>query len=129
MKSTHVAYSLLLVGDNTLSLSQHVMSQCIMHLRHLLQQSFVIEKQPPQVLKTQTKFVATARLLIGGKLNVHMSPPEVRATIISQPQARTLQGWSNDILNNVPQAHHMLETLSNVTGTLMNDRKCTQIII
>jgi len=44
--------------------------------------SFVLEKQPPQVLKTQTKFSATARLLIGGKLNIYMSPPEVKASII-----------------------------------------------
>lgn len=52
--------------------------------------TFIIEKQPPQVLKTQTKFAATVRLLVGGKLNVHMNPPQVKATIISELQAKAL---------------------------------------
>lgn len=58
---------------------------------HLCPRStFIIEKQPPQVLKTQTKFAATVRLLVGGKLNVHMNPPQVKATIISEQQAKSL---------------------------------------
>lgn len=52
--------------------------------------TFIIEKQPPQVLKTQTKFSATVRLLVGGKLNVHMNPPQVKATIISEQQAKAI---------------------------------------
>lgn len=55
-----------------------------------LHSTFIIEKQPPQVLKTQTKFAATVRLLVGGKLNVHMNPPQVKATIISEQQAKAL---------------------------------------
>lgn len=55
-----------------------------------LRSTFIIEKQPPQVLKTQTKFAATVRLLVGGKLNVHMNPPQVKATIISEQQAKAL---------------------------------------
>lgn len=30
------------------------------------------------------------RLLVGGKLNVHMNPPQVKATIISEQQAKSL---------------------------------------
>uniref|UniRef100_A0A7N4NQR3 STAT transcription factor protein interaction domain-containing protein n=1 Tax=Sarcophilus harrisii TaxID=9305 RepID=A0A7N4NQR3_SARHA len=56
----------------------------------LVTSTFIIEKQPPQVLKTQTKFAATVRLLVGGKLNVHMNPPQVKATIISEQQAKSL---------------------------------------
>ncbi|TNN52797.1 Signal transducer and activator of transcription 5A [Liparis tanakae] len=56
----------------------------------LVTSTFIIEKQPPQVLKTQTKFAATVRLLVGGKLNVHMNPPQVKATIISEQQAKAL---------------------------------------
>ena len=52
--------------------------------------TFIIEKQPPQVLKTQTKFAATVRLLVGGKLNVHMNPPQVKAVIVSEQQAKAL---------------------------------------
>ena len=64
----------------------------------------MVEKQPPQVLKTNTRFSCTVRyetcatmhtvvrvviigmhyyrLMVGGKLNIHMNPPEVIATII-----------------------------------------------
>uniref|UniRef100_A0A6I8N877 Signal transducer and activator of transcription 5B n=1 Tax=Ornithorhynchus anatinus TaxID=9258 RepID=A0A6I8N877_ORNAN len=73
----------------------------------LVTSTFIIEKQPPQVLKTQTKFAATVRLLVGGKLNVHMNPPQVKATIISEQQAKALlknestrNDYSGEILNN-----------------------------
>ncbi|XP_078460145.1 signal transducer and activator of transcription 5B-like isoform X1 [Lampetra fluviatilis] len=76
-------------------------------LSALVTSTFIIEKQPPQVLKTQTKFAATVRLLVGGKLNVHMNPPQVVATIISEQQAKALlknentrNESSGDILNN-----------------------------
>ena len=50
----------------------------------------LLEKQPPQVLKTNTRFSATVRLLVGPKLNVHMSPPVVTVSIISEAQANSL---------------------------------------
>jgi len=34
-------------------------------LHNLIQASFIIERQPPQVIKTQTRFGAQVRLLIG----------------------------------------------------------------
>uniref|UniRef100_A0A8C2W1F5 Signal transducer and activator of transcription n=1 Tax=Chinchilla lanigera TaxID=34839 RepID=A0A8C2W1F5_CHILA len=83
--------------------------------------TFIIEKQPPQVLKTQTKFAATVRLLVGGKLNVHMNPPQVKATIISEQQAKALlknentrNDYSGEILNNccVMEYHQATGTLS-----------------
>ncbi|XP_029782908.1 signal transducer and activator of transcription 5A [Suricata suricatta] len=83
--------------------------------------TFIIEKQPPQVLKTQTKFAATVRLLVGGKLNVHMNPPQVKATIISEQQAKSLlknentrNECSGEILNNccVMEYHQATGTLS-----------------
>uniref|UniRef100_A0A9L0IQI0 Signal transducer and activator of transcription n=1 Tax=Equus asinus TaxID=9793 RepID=A0A9L0IQI0_EQUAS len=89
---------------------------------HLCSHStFIIEKQPPQVLKTQTKFAATVRLLVGGKLNVHMNPPQVKATIISEQQAKSLlknentrNDYSGEILNNccVMEYHQATGTLS-----------------
>jgi len=109
--------------DTTLPLNTRLMNQSTHLLRLLIQSSFVLEKQPPQVLKTQTKFTTTARLLIGGKLNVYLSPPEVKASIISQQQARSLTSWHNDLLINVPQAPQMLDSLANITGTLLNDKK------
>ncbi|XP_043910653.1 signal transducer and activator of transcription 5B-like isoform X1 [Protopterus annectens] len=86
----------------------------------LVTSTFIIEKQPPQVLKTQTKFAATVRLLVGGKLNVHMNPPQVKATIISEQQAKALlknentrNDCSGEILNN---SCHM--EYHQATGTL-----------
>uniref|UniRef100_A0AAZ3SE76 Signal transducer and activator of transcription n=1 Tax=Oncorhynchus tshawytscha TaxID=74940 RepID=A0AAZ3SE76_ONCTS len=83
----------------------------------LVTSTFIIEKQPPQVLKTQTKFVATVRLLVGGKLNVHMNPPQVKATIISEQQAKSpliTDIYCLKILNNncVMEYHQATGTLS-----------------
>jgi len=44
---------------------------------YLLFSTFVIVTQPPQVLKTNTRFLAEVRLLIGGKLNIHKTSPLV----------------------------------------------------
>ncbi|XP_048479842.1 signal transducer and activator of transcription 5B isoform X3 [Plutella xylostella] len=59
-------------------------------LSTLVTSTFVIEKQPPQVMKTNTRFTATVRLLVGGQLNVHMTPPRVTVTIIAEPHAQQL---------------------------------------
>ncbi|OQR70404.1 signal transducer and activator of transcription 5A-like [Tropilaelaps mercedesae] len=56
-------------------------------LSNLVCGTFVIEKQPPQVMKTNTRFQATVRLLVGAKLSVHMSSPQVKVSIISEAQA------------------------------------------
>ncbi|GLG97418.1 Signal transducer and transcription activator [Gryllus bimaculatus] len=77
-------------------------------LSSLVTSTFIIEKQPPQVMKTNTRFTSTVRLLVGGKLNVHMTPPQVKVTIISEAQANALlkndkmakSEASGDILNN-----------------------------
>uniref|UniRef100_A0A8B9HX00 Signal transducer and activator of transcription n=1 Tax=Astyanax mexicanus TaxID=7994 RepID=A0A8B9HX00_ASTMX len=58
------------------------------------------QKQPPQVLKTQTKFATTVRLLVGGKLNVHMNPPQVKATIINEQQAKSWGCFQMHSFNN-----------------------------
>lgn len=68
-------------------------------LSTLVTSTFIIEKQPPQVLKTQTRFSSSLRLLVGGKLNVHMSPPTVEANIISESQAK-------DLLHNKNETHN-----------------------
>ena len=88
------------------------------------------------MLKKDSKFTATVRFLIGGKLNVHMSSPLVYATIVSEEQARAIVETkdlvnvvdSGDLLNNTSQ----LEFLS--TGQLMTTfrnmvRKMTPCIL
>uniref|UniRef100_A0A8D8XA37 Signal transducer and activator of transcription n=2 Tax=Cacopsylla melanoneura TaxID=428564 RepID=A0A8D8XA37_9HEMI len=81
-------------------------TQC---LSHLVTSTFIIEKQPPQVMKTNTRFSATVRLLTGSKLNVYMTPPQVKAQIICEGQANALlknekigkSDASGEILNNM----------------------------
>lgn len=59
------------------------------------------------------RFTATVRLLVGGKLNVHMNPPQVKVTIISEAQAnvllqndKLLKGESSgEILNNTGESY------------------------
>ncbi|GFS14650.1 signal transducer and activator of transcription, partial [Elysia marginata] len=78
-------------------------------LSTLVTSTFIVEQQPPQVLKKDARFGAVVRLLVGGKLNVHMNPPQVKATIISESQAKDLlrndmkarDDASGDILNNL----------------------------
>lgn len=41
-------------------------------------------------MKTNTRFTSTVRLLVGGRLNVHMTPPQVKVAIISEAQANAL---------------------------------------
>ncbi|XP_053150008.1 signal transducer and activator of transcription 6 isoform X2 [Hemicordylus capensis] len=57
----------------------------------LVKNSFLVDKQPIQVLKTQTKFQATVRFLLGPQL---LKPPHtsftVTADIVSEKQAREL---------------------------------------
>ncbi|XP_023331191.1 signal transducer and activator of transcription 5B [Eurytemora carolleeae] len=97
-------------------------------LDSLVKSSFVIEKQPPQVLKTNTRFSATIRLLVGTKLNVHMSPPVVTASIISESQANSLlraghtkknrsEYSSGDIVNN-KQTMEYHQSFGQATGQL-----------
>lgn len=43
-------------------------------LSSLVTNTFIIEKQPPQVMKTNTRFTSTIRLLVGGKLNGEHAP-------------------------------------------------------
>ena len=60
-------------------------------LSALVSRTFVIEKQPPQVMKTNTRFPCTVRLLVAGVLNIHMAAPVVYASIVSESQANQLE--------------------------------------
>uniref|UniRef100_A0A3P9QHA5 Signal transducer and activator of transcription n=1 Tax=Poecilia reticulata TaxID=8081 RepID=A0A3P9QHA5_POERE len=51
--------------------------------------SFVVEKQPPQVIKTQSKFSAVVRYLLGESL-VSGQPVTMKAQIINELQARNV---------------------------------------
>ncbi|XP_064396958.1 signal transducer and activator of transcription 5B-like [Halichondria panicea] len=76
----------ILTPDQFTGLTQHLTKQTI----DLIQSSFVLEKQPPQVIKTSNRFSAVARLLVGSKLNIHLGQPEVVVSIINDKQAKSL---------------------------------------
>ncbi|KAM7079936.1 signal transducer and activator of transcription 6 isoform 2-T3 [Ciconia maguari] len=79
-------------------------------LSSLVKSSFLVEKQPPQVLKTQTKFQASVRFLLGPQLlKASAKPYMVRADMVTEKQARelALSAYSN--------------TLSESTGEIMHN--------
>jgi len=80
-------------------------------LSNLVTGTFIIEKQPPQVMKTNTRFTSTVRLLVGGQLNVHMASPNVAVSIISENQA-------NSLLTSPPQSPKRREDYS--SGEILN---------
>uniref|UniRef100_A0AAR2L341 Signal transducer and activator of transcription n=1 Tax=Pygocentrus nattereri TaxID=42514 RepID=A0AAR2L341_PYGNA len=58
-------------------------------LQTLIQSSLVVEKQPPQVIKTQSKFSSSVRYLLGEKM-APGKPVVLKAQIITESQARNL---------------------------------------
>jgi len=67
-------------------------------LSALVTRTLIIEKQPPQVMKTNTRFISTVRLLVAGVLNIHMAAPVVYASIVSETQANLLATASPGVL-------------------------------
>lgn len=97
-------------------------------MRVFLNRTFITEKQPPQVLKIQTKFGVAVRHLLGDKLNVQIHPPEVTCSLISEKQAQglhignrsksTVSSNNNPVLN----SKKALE-FNQVTGKLIGEFK------
>ncbi|XP_037029300.1 signal transducer and activator of transcription 5A-like isoform X2 [Bradysia coprophila] len=76
-------------------------------LQNLIVSGFIVEKQPPQVMKTNTRFAATVRLLTVN-LGIQMNNPSVVVSILSESQSQAqqqnhlkpLDEASGEILNN-----------------------------
>lgn len=51
--------------------------------KNLVCSAFIVDKQPPQVMKTNTRFAASVRWLIGSQMGIHMNPPTVECIIMS----------------------------------------------
>ncbi|XP_075145119.1 signal transducer and transcription activator Stat92E isoform X2 [Haematobia irritans] len=66
--------------------------ELIAHVRQsqqlLVLSSFIVEKQPPQVMKTNTRFAAAVRWLIGPQLGISVNGPQVECIILSEGQAQ-----------------------------------------
>uniref|UniRef100_A0A673IGW2 Signal transducer and activator of transcription n=1 Tax=Sinocyclocheilus rhinocerous TaxID=307959 RepID=A0A673IGW2_9TELE len=68
----------------------HTLQESLTHLlQTLIQSSLVVDKQPPQVIKTQSKFSTTVRYLLGEKM-APGKPVLLKAQIITEAQARNL---------------------------------------
>ncbi|KAL1491221.1 hypothetical protein ABEB36_011852 [Hypothenemus hampei] len=100
-----------------------ILSEVTKLLSSLIMSTFIIEQQPPQVMKTNTRFNTTVRLLVGNKLDIVKLPVHVKVAIISETQANMLimhdkmfKGGdsSGDISNNTcaMEYHHSSRQLS-----------------
>nr|XP_013119389.1 unnamed protein product [Stomoxys calcitrans] len=101
--------------------------ELIVHVRQaqqvLVLSSFIVEKQPPQVMKTNTRFAAGVRWLIGPQLGISVNGPQVECIILSEAQAqrhsaqRTMPDSSNstpassgEIVNNIGNLEYNNQT-------------------
>lgn len=92
--------------DDLLAALPQMHDKVTIELQKLINGSFIFEKQPPQVIKTNTKFSTLLRLLVGNVLSIKISNPVVSAEIVSEVQVqrifqtKTLSGSScGNILN------------------------------
>ncbi|XP_059189086.1 signal transducer and activator of transcription 6 [Centropristis striata] len=78
-------------------------------LQVLIQSSLVVDKQPPQVIKTQSKFSTTVRYLLGEKV-APGKPVVLKAQIINEMQARSVGSMPGDnvgeLINNTAILEH-----------------------
>uniref|UniRef100_A0A8C3AXE9 Signal transducer and activator of transcription n=1 Tax=Cyclopterus lumpus TaxID=8103 RepID=A0A8C3AXE9_CYCLU len=79
----------------------------------LIQSSIVVDKHPPQVIKTQSKFSTTVRYLLGEKV-APGKPVVLKAQIINELQARNLGSVPGDnvgeLINNTAILEHITST-------------------
>lgn len=61
----------------------HLHEQIQIAQKNLVCSAFIVDKQPPQVMKTNTRFAASVRWLIGSTLGIHSNPPTVECIIMS----------------------------------------------
>lgn len=103
-----------LAGDTT---NIGLKEKLIALLTVLVQSSLVVEKQPPQVIKTQSKFSASVRYLFGDKI-APGKPAMLKVQIINEQQARILgQGGLpsdnvGELMNNSAILEHNTTTKS-----------------
>ena len=90
VKQLQILFEKIISNDNTSNDLKQLLECITEALTNLVTGTFIIEKQPPQVMKTNTRFTATVRLLVGGVLNVHMAAPSVSVSIVSENQANQL---------------------------------------
>ncbi|CAO1424827.1 unnamed protein product [Diamesa tonsa] len=85
-------------------------------LVRLVEQTVIIEKQPPQVLIKNKKFSTTIRLLVGDFMFFQQINPSVAVSIVSEEQAQSFENIvENTVLN--------CGKLKNCSGEIKFDKK------
>ncbi|CAI9560091.1 unnamed protein product [Staurois parvus] len=93
------------------ALPTEYLDQIFAGFKSLIISSFLVDKQPPQVLKTQTKFQASVNFMLGSKILSGASKmPVIRAYIITEKKAQDLFGGSS------------IESLNDGAGEIENGR-------
>ncbi|KAG7471825.1 hypothetical protein MATL_G00102120 [Megalops atlanticus] len=85
-------------------------------LQTLIQSSLMVDKQPPQVIKTQSKFSTTVRYLLGEKV-APGKPVLLKAQIITEAQARNLGQLGTIPTENVGELINNTAILEHNTST------------
>ncbi|KQS38711.1 uncharacterized protein Dere_GG15412, isoform G [Drosophila erecta] len=95
MLETFIAHMLAAVKElirvrlvNEESELTHLLEQVQNAQKNLVCSAFIVDKQPPQVMKTNTRFAASVRWLIGSQLGIHNNPPTVECIIMSEIQSQ-----------------------------------------
>ncbi|XP_076133057.1 signal transducer and activator of transcription 6 isoform X2 [Alosa pseudoharengus] len=85
-------------------------------LKTLIQSSMLVEKQPPQVIKTQSKFCTTVRYLLGEKVATG-KPILLRAQIVTEMQARNLGQPGGIAIENVGELINSTAILEHIPSS------------
>ncbi|XP_017048819.1 signal transducer and transcription activator isoform X2 [Drosophila ficusphila] len=80
----------------------HLLEQVQNAQKNLVCAAFIVDKQPPQVMKTNTRFAASVRWLIGSQLGLHNNPPTVECIIMSEIQAQRFVTRGSQMDNSLP---------------------------
>lgn len=80
---SHYKNQLTIEEPNVIDYLPQVLQDLNSLLSNLITSTFVIEQQPPQVLRTNTRFTATVRLLTGNILNIRQNDPKIKVSIES----------------------------------------------
>ncbi|KAH8382090.1 hypothetical protein KR009_001764 [Drosophila setifemur] len=75
------------LSNDDIELAQ-LLDQVQISQKNLVISAFIVDKQPPQVMKTNTRFAASVRWLIGARLGIHNNPPTVECIIMSEMQSQ-----------------------------------------
>lgn len=88
------------------------------NIKSLLSETFILEKQPPQVMKTNTRFMASVRSLCGNSLSVPTLAPEVYVKIISEQQAHVFKHNYNlnGAYRHYPQQVHTMNDIDSMNA-------------